>query len=340
MRRFSMLFIALSIAVALTGCKGAPKGTLSETKNKEGIREGRIIVKGGNVWYKIVGADKNGVPLIVVHGGPGMSHDYLEPLQALSDERPVIFYDQLDCGNSAKPKMQYNWTLKRSTKELHQVRDALKLKKVHILGHGWGTMVVANYMLFEQKPDWKIPVGVVSIVLSSPRFSATYFINDQKNYFKNEFTQAALDVMAKAESTGDFRSKEYLEVTDLYYKRHLCRLDPWPESLKRAFEKMNRPLYEYMWGPSEFTMTGMLRNYEYFHRLADIRVPALFTCGQYDEAAPATTAQYRSQLPGAEIAFFKDASSNHHLEKPIEYIKKVRDFLRRAEAEAAGKRWF
>jgi proline-specific peptidase len=96
-------------------------------------------------------------------------------------------------------------------------------------------------------------------------------------------------------------------------------------------EKMGVPVYEYMWGPSEFTVTGTLKDYERAEKLKEIKVPVLFTCGQYDEATPDSTAYYQSMLPGSELAVFEDASHNHHLEKPVEYIRTVRAFLSRAE---------
>src|SRR5262249_10200477 len=116
------------------------------------VREGKVAVEGGNVWYRIVGADKPGVPLLILHGGPGIPHDYLEPLDALANERPVVFYDQLGCGNSDRPKDKSLWTIEQFVDELAKVRAALKLDRVHILGHSWGTILAVEYML-KQKRD-------------------------------------------------------------------------------------------------------------------------------------------------------------------------------------------
>lgn len=105
------------------------------------IQEGYIQVPGGKVWYRIVGADRSGIPLLTIHGGPGAPHDYLEPLESLADERPVIFYDQLGCGFSDKPDDTTLWTVQRFTDELQAVRTALNLDRVNLLGTSWGTML-------------------------------------------------------------------------------------------------------------------------------------------------------------------------------------------------------
>jgi len=113
-----------------------------------------------------VGADGKKIPLLLLHGGPGASHDYLEPLEPLSDERPVIFYDQLGCSNSDRPDDQSLWTIERFVEELEQVRETLQLREVHILGQSWGTMLGVEYMLMKK------PHGVTSLILSGPCLSA------------------------------------------------------------------------------------------------------------------------------------------------------------------------
>lgn len=326
------LILALFFPLIMT-IAGCGPGNLIETKNTVDTREGFIITKGGKVWYSVHGADKKGIPLLVLHGIPGGSHDYLDTLQALSDERPVIFYDQLGCGNSDKVENSSLWTLRSYVDELTEVRKALNLNRVHILGHSWGTMIAVDYMLSEKKPK-----GVISLTLSSPLFSSKIFNEDQKNYLDTEFTQSARDIIANAEKTGDFKSKEYREIETIYNKLHLCRMNDWPESLKHTISTTNRAMYDHMWGPSEFAITGTLKKYERVERLQTIRVPALLTCGRFDKTPPATTAIYRNALPGAEISILEKASSAHHLEKAGEYNEILRGFLHRAEMMAGIKR--
>jgi proline iminopeptidase len=116
------------------------------------LREGYINVSGGKVWFKIEGAEKKGIPLLVLHGGPGAPHDYLEPLSKLSDERPVIFYDQLGCGNSDRSSDTSLWNVPRFVEELSIVISELHISKVHILGQSWGSLLVADYYI-TKKPS-------------------------------------------------------------------------------------------------------------------------------------------------------------------------------------------
>jgi len=109
-------------------------------------------------------------------------------------------------------------------------------------------------------------------------------------------------------------------------------MDPWPDYVTRSLQNLAQPVYLHMWGPSEFTITGTLKDYERTKRLKEIDVPVLFTAGQYDEASPKSTRYYQSQLPGSEIHIFKGASHVHHVEKREEYMRVVRDFLGRADS--------
>jgi proline iminopeptidase len=298
---------------------------IKEVKNTGYLREGYIEIGGRKAWYKITGADKQKPPVIILHGGPAASHYYLEPLEALSGERPVIFYDQLGCGLSDRLDDNSLWTIEHFIKEITEIRTALDLKKTHILGHSWGTMLAIDYMLHAA------PKGVLSLVLSGPCLSAKMWGLDQRKYLL-ELPVSVREVILKAEKTGDFSSKEYQDATMEYYKRHVCRLDPWPDCLNKAFGGMNYEIYKHMWGPSEFTITGTLKDYDRVNELPKIKTPALFTCGEFDEAAVETTDYYHKKIPQSEIFIFKTASHNHHLEKTDEYLQVVGNFLKNSES--------
>jgi len=320
----STIILNILFAFILGGCAVNTNLNVKASENVGEIQEGYISVTGGKIRYKVLGKNKNGIPILVLHGGPGASYDYLEPLAELADERPVVFYDQLGCGNSDKPDDTSLWTIERFVDELHQVRKALGLKKVHIIGQSWGTSLAVDYLLT------KDPKGVVSLVLSGPFLSTSRWIEDQRAYIA-ELPKEIQEIILKCEDAGEFSSPQYQDAMMAYYKIHVCRLNPWPECLNRSFEKLNFSIYGYMWGPSEFTVTGVLKNYERVDRLKEITDPVLFTCGFYDEATPATTKYYQKNLSGSEIYIFEEASHEHHLEKPQEYLQVVRDFLRRAE---------
>jgi proline iminopeptidase len=289
-----------------------------------GIKEGMIDVPGGKVWYKIVGLGKKGTPLLTLHGGPGAPHDYLETLEALSDERPVIFYDQLGCGESDTPSDTSLWNVNRFVKELEMVRKALGLKKVHILGQSWGSMLAVEYLL-RKKPD-----GVVSLILSAPYLCTETWKTDQQSWI-SQLPEDVRDTIRSCEEKEEYVSPAYQEAMMTFYKKHLCRMDPWPECLNRTMEKMGTGVYEYMWGPSEFTITGTLKNADLTGRLEELDIPVLFTCGEYDEATPSATRLYQSKIKGSKMYEFKGASHSHHLEKPEEYIKVIREFITNTE---------
>ena len=135
----------------------------------------------------------------------------------------------------------------------------------------------------------------------------------------------------KSEREGTCDSPEYQEAMMVFYRKHVCRMDPWPECLEKSMEKMAFDVYEHMWGPSEFTITGTLKNYERILDLKKISIPTLFTCGRYDEASPGSTLNYQSMLPKSRIAIFEDASHSHHLEQETKYLNTVREFLRSIE---------
>lgn len=288
---------------------------------KEG--EGYIPVTGGRVWYQIVGSG-DATPLLCLHGGPGIPHDYLETLADLSDERPVIFYDQLGCGNSERPDDTTLWITERFVEELGQVRQALGLDKVHILGQSWGSMLLVDYVLTK-------PQGVASITLASPCTSIPMWLKDA-NRLRSQMPADVQEAMLRNEQCGTTDSAEYAWATNEYYKRHLCRLDPWPMAMERAMVKAGFPVYHTMWGPSEFNMTGgNLRYYDRTPRLYEIKMPTLWTCGRYDEATPESVTYYQSLLPGSELVVFENSSHTSHLEERDAYMKVMRDFMKRVD---------
>lgn len=282
--------------------------------------EGMISVPGGRVWYRILGEGAQGIPLLVVHGGPGAPHDYLENVKALADERPVIFYDQLGGGRSERPDDPSLWRAERFVEELAAVRKALGLSRVHLLGQSWGAMLAVRYLLTGVR-------GVDRLVLSAPLLSSPLWVADQRALLKG-MPPAVQEVVTAAESEGNFDTPAYQDAMTAYYQRHLCRLDPWPDCLQRTFEGMGMQVYLTLWGPSEFTCTGHLLQSDLIPRLPEISVPTLFTCGRHDEARPETVARFRELVPGARLVVFEDASHEHHLERPDEYLATVRHFLR------------
>jgi proline iminopeptidase len=280
--------------------------------------EGRLDVPGGNIWYGIAGHGP-GIPLLVLHGGPGFPSDYLWPLAALGSNRQIIFYDQLGCGRSEHPVDTNLWQVKRFVEELSLLRQALGLDRVHLYGQSWGTMLAVDYLLTK-------PKGVTSLTLASPCLSVPQWLSDQSGKVKllSPGTRAAIH---EHEAAGTIDSEEYQEALLNFYKKHVCRLEPWPKLLKDSMDNFGLDVYRYMWGPSEFTCTGVLRDYDRSSKLKELKLPVLYTCGRHDEAAPKTVAFYCSQTPGARMEIFEESAHLAHLEEPARYMSLLRDFL-------------
>lgn len=286
-------------------------------------REGFISVTGGRVWYQVIG-EGDAIPLLALHGGPGVPHDYLETLEDLADERPLIFYDQLGCGRSDRPEDASLWQMDRFVKELGQIRQALGLTQVHLLGQSWGTMLAVDYALLQ-------PMGLASLILAGPALSAPRVV-EEMSYLVAELPAEVQANLREYEEAGTADSPEYQQALDVFNRRHLCRMQPWPDPLLRVGAGFGAAVFQTMWGPSDLICNGNLKDYDRTGRLAEITVPTLFTCGRYDECTPAATAWYHELMPGSEMVVFEHSAHLPHLEEQELYMQTLRDFLYRVEA--------
>lgn len=316
----SFLFVFAALCITTPAVEYDPSW-VNITEAGKDMDEGYITTSSGRVWFKIAGKNRNKTPLLLIHGGPGAAHDYFEPLLALSDERPVIFYDQLGCGNSDKPDDMSQYSVESYVKEVGEVRSALGLSEVHILGQSWGGGLAAAYYLYE-KPD-----GLKSLILSSPLLDTGRWISDQKSYL-SEMPEDIQESVRIAEESGVYDSEEYQNAMSEYYSLHLCRLTPWPPLVVESLGKLSIPVYIHMWGPSEFTCTGTLQSFNLTADLSEIGVPVLFVCGEYDEAAPSSIRYFADLTENSETLVLEDASHLNHIEKADEYVKAVREFLK------------
>lgn len=286
------------------------------------MADGYISVTGGKVYYKKVGNGEK-TPVILLHGGPGGTHVPFFKLEELGEERPVIFYDQLGSGRSDKPDDLSLWHVDRFVEELGQIREALGLSQLHILGHSWGTMLASSYLLTK-------PEGIKSVIFSSPCLSAPEWERDQEVHLK-QLPQDVQDILAKHEREGTTDSEEYKTAMKEFNKRFVYRLESKPKETETEYAKSNPVVYNTMWGPSEFCTTGNLKSFDVTERLKEIQIPALFTCGRFDEATPSTVEAQSRKLPGAKFHVYENSAHLAYLEEPEEYIRVVREFLASAD---------
>ena len=289
--------------------------------------EAPIPFRGFETWTRVVGAgeDEGKRPVLCLHGGPGATHWYLEPLEALAGTgRRAVFYDQLGCGASSQPHDPSLWTVELFVDEVAAVRRALGLERVHLFGNSWGGMLAMEVALTQ--PEW-----LASLVLASSPASIPQWV-EETGRLRAQLPEDVQATLTRHEQAGTTGSPEYEEACLVFYRRHVCRLDPWPECVTRTFAELSREVYETMNGPSEFHVTGTLREWSVVPRLGEIRVPALVVSGEHDEATPAISRTVHEAIPGSELVILDGCSHMAHVEQPERYVALLDEFLSRVES--------
>ena len=285
--------------------------------------EGFIQVEGGRIWYHRVGTGP-GTPLVLLHGGPGSCSYYLKPMVALATDRPVILYDQLGCGKSDRPTDTTLFTVDRYVRELQSLRDSLGLRDIHLYGHSWGAMLAQAYMATH-------PQGVRSLTLSSPLVTTAQWIHDADSLrrFLPDSLQRAITVNEVNHTTdAPAYGAAVMAYTRLYISRQPGRNRADSDSSGRGFGKN---VYEYMWGPSEFTSVGTLRTFDGTAALRTLTLPTLFITGEFDEATPGSTRRFSQLVPGAEFVVVPGSGHMTINDNPDALFTALRAFLARSE---------
>jgi proline-specific peptidase len=289
------------------------------------VEEGFIPFRGLRTWYRSVGESRGGkLPVLLLHGGPGGTHDYLESLELLATEhgRRVAFYDQLGCGKSDLGDESL-WTVETYVDEVTVVRRELGLDRIHLFGSSWGGMLALEYALTQ-------PAGVSSLVIASSPSSMPQWV-EETSKLRAALPEETRRVLDEHEAAGTTDSREYAAACDVFYKRHVCRLDEWPDYVNRSMQFLEErgEVYRYMNGPSEFHVVGTLRDWDVTQRLAEIDVPALVISGEHDEATPAINRTVADALPRAESVIIPGGSHMAHAEDPAGYCGILDSFMSR-----------
>ena len=287
--------------------------------------QGFVDVPGGPVWYNVAGKGP-GIPLLVLHGGPGGTSCGFTLLEPLGDQRPIVRYDQLGTGRSGRPDDLSLWTVEHFVEELHVLRMELGLDQMHLLGHSWGGSLAAAYVL-EKGTD-----GIASVILSSPLLSTPLWVADA-NIQRSQLPEDVQRTLVEHEEAGTTDSEEYEAASEVYYERHMYageKPEPNPECASAPWSQF---IYEYMWGPQEFYATGTLVDFDVTDRLYEIDVPVLFLTGQFDEARPETVASFQKLVPGSQFTIIMDAGHATLSKKPQEYRTILENFLDSVEDE-------
>jgi proline-specific peptidase len=197
---------------------------------------------------------------------------------------------------------------------------------MHLFGSSWGGMLAMEYALTG-------PPGLASLTLSSSPASIPLW-EEETGRLRRELPPDVQRILDEQEAAGTADSPEYEEAMMVFYKRHVIRVDPMPDAVARTFAALaeNNDVYMHMQGPNEFVIVGTLKEWDIRDRLAEIRVPTLFTSGRHDECTPMQAEIVHRGIPGSEWVVFEDSSHMQFAEEPERYLEVLDDFLTRVEA--------
>jgi L-proline amide hydrolase len=296
--------------------------------------EGHLSLEGHRTWYRVVGdldPDAPQVPLILCHGGPGATHDYIQSIAELRERsaRACVLYDQLGNGRSdhlpdADPSF---WTPELFERELTALAAHLGIeRRYHVLGQSWGGMLALLHGI-------ERPAGLVSIVAADSPASAAEFAAGANELLDEGFPPEVVETIRAGERSGETSTPEFEAAVMEFYKRHVCRLDPWPDEVNRSFAAMEKDptVYGTMNGPTEFTVVGSIKNFDVTDRLGEIEVPVLLISGAHDEVRPDVVARAHERLRNSQWELFEDSSHMPHLEEHDRFLEVVEAFLERVE---------
>ncbi|MFP3992319.1 proline iminopeptidase-family hydrolase [Streptomyces sp. E11-3] len=278
-------------------------------------------------WYRVTGDRGGNQPaVVVIHGGPGSTHDYLLPLTQLAgDGWPVVHYDQLGNGGSTHlPERDADfWTVQLFLDELDQLLESLDIADDYVLfGQSWGGLLAAKHAAAR-------PAGLRGLVIANAPASYPLWLQEM-DVLRAQLPPGVNETLLRHEAAGTTSSEEYYEAMTPFYERHVCRLKPWPREYQASFyEVYNDPtVYYAMNGPSEFHVVGTLRDWGVEDCIADIAVPTLIISGRYDEATPKTVQPYQDLIPDARWVIFEESSHLPHLEEPERFREVMTEYLK------------
>ena len=322
---------ALSALLLMLLPASATSAQASESSSVYAMREGYVDANGVMIYYKIFGRGK---PLVIVHGGPGASHDYFLPyLTPLARHYQLIFIDERGSGRSQTLEDVSAYTVENMADDVEAVRQALGLGQVSLLGHSYGGVLAQAYALKYQK-------NLSSLILAST-FSSTKALNEVFARMKEKMPPELRDRINRLESDGLYghgRDYEKNRYTTEYmtaawgdgYFPYLYRNRPDPNYDPIDNGKMSWVLYREMWGShGEFIVDGNLKSVEYTDRLATIKVPTLLLVGDHDECDPSMSKVMQSRIAGSKMVMLPESGHMTFVDQPGLFEKAVEDFLGR-----------
>lgn len=318
----SLFLLALIISIS---CRQAPR----ETTNIYQIKQGYVDAKGVMIYYEEFGKGK---PLMIVHGGPGASHDYFLPyLLPLARNYRLIFIDERGSGKSERLDDATKYTVENMVEDVEAVRSALSIGKMALLGHSYGGVLAKAYALKYQN-------NLSHLILCST-FPSTSQMNEVFVKIKENMAPELRERINKMESEGLFGHGlpyERNRYTNEYkiaawgegYFPYLYQRNPDPD-YDPAGEAFSWALYREMWGShGEYVIDGNLKSVEYVDKLPSIKVPTLINCGDNDECAPSLSKEMHEKIAGSKLVIFPQSGHMTFVDQPDLFMKAIMDFLR------------
>lgn len=322
------LCLAAALGYGRSLRRSAPAGEGGEIQTKEDtavtVREGYMPFEGYQTYYRVVeGGRGDKPPLILLHGGPGSTHNYFEVLDSLAreDGRTLIMYDQLGCGRSYVEGRPELWRAETWVRELQALREHLGLRECHLLGQSWGGMLLLDYLCHYR------PRGVKSIILSSTLPSSRLWGQEQHRMIA-ELPREMREAIRRADESGDYSGEAYRAAEAEFMLRHAAGpvTEDAPECLRRE-RRSGRESYETAWGPNEFTPLGTLKDFDVTAQLGAIRQSALIISGGNDLCTPYIAKVMYDGIPDSRWELFRDCRHACFVEDTPRYAALLREWL-------------
>ena len=300
-----------------------------ESVLSEASTEGFVDALGRKLYYKSFGKPTKGC-VLGLHGGPGLTHDYILPLVDLARfGYQVVLYDQLGCGKSQIPKNIGLFTVERAVEEVESVRQGLKLGRIHLYGSSYGGLLAIAYTLKYHK-------NMLSLITMGGLANVPFCVSEMQK-MKASLPPDVVKTMELYEEAGDYSNVEYQKATQEFLKRYFCRLEEWPKDLQYSLEHLSQSVYITMNGPTEFMIIGGLRYWDVSDQLHKIGVPTLVTCGKYDEVSPKEARNIHKGIRGSKLVVFQNSSHLAIWEERDRYIDVLRKFLDSVAAKTSRR---
>ena len=287
------------------------------------INEGYMPFMGYKTYYRTVGERTDKAPLILLHGGPGSTHNYFEVLDRVAEEdgRMLVMYDQIGCGNSYVDGRPELWKAETWVNELIALRKHLGLDTCHLLGQSWGGMLLLTYICGYEHS------GVKSGILSSTLPASWLWGIEQARMIK-ELPEEYQEAIKTATETGDYSSDIYQRAEEEYMLRHAAgKHDPdGPECLLRK-KRTGRESYVVGWGPNEYTPMGTLKDYDVIDKLKDIKEPCLVINGGNDLCTPYIAKVMYDNIPNSRWELFRECRHMCFVEDNDHYVEVLKEWL-------------